>query len=358
MPQVQRLIGLARSNGIDVRATLLRVLVDQFVAERHHPAAEVTRFGELVLHLLDKADDTDRRLVAEKLADHPQTPCAIARRLARDAAEIAAPILERSAAITEDDMVQAVRSGDPAKARAIARRADLGLTALVVLEDMDDLQVRQALAARVGVTIEPVAEPRAPVDADLGRRFLDGSPDERETLIAGLVLGLGHPEAPQPNLTETGPSLEMAALSRRDGALARALSETFRISAATAERIASDPHGEPLVVAARALDVGREAATRILLFAHASVGTSVQRVHGLTALYDVLPRVAALTLVESWQAADRAAAKPRTGRHVPVHAMDGSDRVGARQASTPAVRSGARRETPLAAIKNRLGDKS
>ena len=256
LPQVQRLIGLARSNGIDVRATLLRVLVDQFVAERHHPAAEVTRFGELVLHLLDKADEADRRLVAEKLADHPQTPCIVARRLARDSAEIAAPILERSAAITDDDMFLAVQSGDPAKARAVARRADLGLAALVVLEDMDDPQVRQALADRIGGTVQPVAGPREPVDADLGRRFLAGSPDERETLIAGLVLGASHPEPGPLSMSEAGPSLEMAALSRREGALARAIAETFRLSLQTAERIAADPNGEPLVVAARALDLG------------------------------------------------------------------------------------------------------
>lgn len=358
MPQVQRLIGLARSNGIDVRTTLLRVLVDQFVAETHHPAAEVTRFGELVQHLLDKADATDRRMVAEKLADHPQTPCIIARRLARDSAEIATPILERSGALSDDDMFLAVQSGDPAKARAVARRADLGLAALVVLEDMDDYQVREALAARIGATITPQAELKAPVDVDLGHRFLEGSPDARETILAGLALGLSHPEPGQPRVSETGPSLEMAALSRREGALARAIAETFRISLQTAERIAADPDGEPLVVAARALDLGREATTRILLFAHTAVGTSVERVHGLTALYDVLPRSAALTLISSWQAADRQVAKPRTGRHVSVHAPDASDRVGARQASTPAARSGPRRQTPLTTVKNRLGDKS
>lgn len=356
LPQVQRLIGLARSNGIDVRTTLLRVLVDQFVAERHHPAAEITRFGELCLHLLAKADEADRRLVAEKLADHPETPLAVARRLARDVAPVAAPILMRSQVISDDDMFLAVQSGDPAKALAVARRADLGLAALVALEDFDDPDVRRALAARVGreAPPEPAGPPRPP-EADLGERFLAGNPEERESLIAGLVLGTGG--APEANLPEAPPSLEMAALSRREGALGRALAEALRIAPDLAERIASDPHGEPLVVAARALDLGREAATRILLFAHTAIGTNVERVHGLTGLYEVLPRATALALVGSWQAASGAQAKPRTVRHVPVHALDASDRVGARQAATPAGRGGQRRETPLTTVRNRLGEK-
>ncbi|QCI66517.1 hypothetical protein [Phreatobacter stygius] len=358
LPHVQSLIGLARSNGIDVRQTLLRILVDQFVAEPHHSAAEITRFGELALHLIVKADEDDRAIIAAKLADHPQTPTAVARKLATDTIRVAFPILSRSMALSDDDMFLAVRSGDAERALAVASRADLGLAALVALEDMDDPRVAAALTARLsGPPLVATATPAAAKVSDVGRRFLDATPDARESIIAGLALetsgGAGFPISG----AETGQSIELAALSRRPGALADALAQDLRIDAATARRIADDEAGEPLVVAARALDLGREAATRILLFAHAAVGTSVGRVYGLTALYDAMPRVVALALVQSWR---DAAALPTTaqrhGRHVPVHALDGSERTGARQAASPVGRPAQRMASPLRPASLRLKD--
>ncbi len=341
LPQVQRLIGLARSNGVDVRPTLLRVVVDQFVAEPHHGAAEVTRFGELTLHLLTRAAESERAIVAAKLAPHPQTPAAVARRLAADVPAVACPVLAQSPALSDDDQFLAVRSGDPDKAAAVAGRADLGLAALVALEDFDDPRVKEALAARVPV--QPIAMRRTIGEkaTDLGAAFLGGTSTQRETLIAELVL------RPLPVATGTpadpNRAVELSALSRRNGALGSALANVLGLAPETAARIAADESGEPLIVVARALDLGREAAARILLFAHEAVGTSVARVYDLTALYDVLPRQAALAILGSWHAA--AAALPpsvRTARHASVLAQDASDRIGARQAASPASRTVAR----------------
>lgn len=343
LPNVQRLTGLARSNGIDVRVTLLRVLVDQFVCEAHHSAAEVTRFGELVLNLLPKASEADRTIVAEKLAGHRQTPTAVARRLATDVGPVARPILVQSRALSDDDLFLAVRSGDLAKALAVAEREDIGLAALVALEDMDDPAIRAALAARIGRTAAPSRPSSAPAAADLGRRFLTGSTSQRESLIAELAMA--HEPLPAgagPRAAETGQGLEVAALSRRPNALAEAIARAFSLDATMAARIAEDTGGEPLVVCARALDLGPQATTRILLFAHESIGTSVDRIYALTALYEAMPRAAAVTLMRSWQAAAAQEAAPRAARHQPVHAMDASDRVGARQAASNTARAAPR----------------
>ena len=355
LPHVQSLIGLARSNGLDVRQTLLRVLVDQFVMEPQHTAAEVTRFGELVLHLLAKASEDDRAIVAEKLANHHQTPTAVARRLANDTVRIAFPILARSAALSEDDLFQAVRSGDAERALAVASRADLGLSALVALEELDDPRVDAALDARHSATTEPV--PAIAADAELGRRFLDAGPPARESIIASLALEAGNSAGFPAAEPETGRSIELAALSRRPGALAAAIAADLHIDPAIARRIAEDESGEPLVVAARALDLGREAATRILLFAHAAVASSVDGVRGLGALYEALPRMVAVALVQSWRAAGTTAVQPqRHGRHMPVHALDGTDRVGARQATSTTARPALRPAVPLRPASRRLKD--
>jgi hypothetical protein len=338
LPHVQRLIGLARSNGVDVRPTLLRVIVDQFVAERQHPAAEVTRFGELTLHLLARAQEAERAIVSAKLADHPQTPAALARRLAADTAAVAIPVLARSLALSDDDQFLAVRSGDPDKALAVAGRADLGLAALVALEDFDDPRIRAALAARIGVDPPPVRRATDGRPADLGTAFLDAATAQRETIIAELVLRPPPAIGSMPSDPER--AVELAALSRRDGAIALALAELLALDPDTAAGIAGDEGGEPLIVVARALDLGREAASRILLFAHEAVGTSVARVYDLTALYDVMPRQAALAILRSLQSVKRAAQTPaRAPRHAPVLAQDASDRIGARQASSSAGRA-------------------
>lgn len=344
LPSVQRLIGLARSNGIDVRPTLLRVIVDQFVAEPAHSAAEVTRFGELVVNLLPKASEADRALVAAKLARHRQTPALVARRLAADSGAVARPVLTHCRVLSDDDLFLAVRSGDPEKALAVAEREDIGLAALVALEDMDDPAVKAALAARIGRPAVPVREPLMASQTDLGRRFLAAPTAQRETMLAELALsqpalppGLGARGAAPAQ--DRGRDIEIAALSRREGALAEAIGRALTIDHGTAARIAGDSGGEPLVIVARALDLGREATTRILLFAHEAIGTSVERITALAALYDAVPRGVAVTLVRSFQ---HAAAPARTARHQPVLAPDASDRVGARHAASPAARQTSR----------------
>lgn len=354
LPQVQRLIGLARSNGVDVRPTLLRVVVDQFVAEPHHGAAEVTRFGELVLHLLDRAEAGERAIVAAKLAPHPQTPAAVARRLAADIPAVACPVLAGSPALSDDDQFLAVRSGDADKAAAVASRTDLGLAALVALEDFDDPRVRAALAARVPV--EPIAMRRTIGDGprDLGGAFLAGTAVQREALIAELALRPPAAVARAPS--DPHRAIELAALSRRTGAIAGALAAVLGLAPDIAGRIADDESGETLIVVARALDLGREAASRILLFANEAVGTSVARVYDLTALYDALPRQAALAIVQSWQATAEALSAPvRAARHAPLLAQDGSDRVGARQAASPAGRSMPRPAAQPGGIRRPIG---
>ncbi|WP_439573078.1 DUF2336 domain-containing protein [Phreatobacter sp.] len=343
LPPVQSLVGLARSNGIDVRTTLLRVVVDQFVLHPRHPAEEVTRFGELVLNLLDRAGEADRAIVAAKLADHPQTPLAVARRLAADTARVALPILARSTTLSDDDLFLAVRSGDADKALAVALREDIGIAALVALEDMDDARIRAALASRARrLGPPPTIQQRAAL-------FLDSGTSGREAIIAALALetrpSLPPPDGPDPM---QGRAIERAALTRRPDALAEALVLHLGLPAAIASRIASDPGGEPLVVLARALDLGVEAATRILIFTLGEAGAGAGALQQLRELYDAVPRPVAMALAGGWQAHQPAMDKPRTGRHQPATASDSSDHVGARRAASPAARTARRPGDPVA----------
>lgn len=335
--QIQRLSELARTNGVDVRNTLLRVIVDLFVGDARHSAAEITRFGELVLRLVETADEDDRARVAEKLAIHPDTPAIVARRFALDTGPVAAPILKHSQSLTEADLLLAVLSGDAAKCVAVASRRDLGLAVRRILETNPDPAVEAALAGLTPLVISteaPQIQTRVAPDhlrmTALG--FLDGGPTERRAILAELanaavedvdaVLNTRAPDAAR--------QVELAALGRRPGALAAAIAKALTLSMTVATRIADDSSGEALVVCAKALDLGQAATTRLLLFANPEIGTSVERVHGMTAFYDAIPLAAALAIVSGWRLAGPVAAP----RHAPVLSADSSDRVGARQAAS------------------------
>jgi hypothetical protein len=108
--------------------------------------------------------------------------------------------------------------------------------------------------------------------------------------------------------------LEAAVLSRNRDTFARDLAEALHISRAQAHRVADDDLGEPIVTAAKALDIRRVALYRILLFVN--IGRSVARVQALTELHHQLPRQTAEHMVAIWQSlpkVDRAAA-----RHKPL----------------------------------------
>jgi len=124
--------------------------------------------------------------------------------------------------------------------------------------------------------------------------------------------------------------LENAALQRNPGEFARMLERALGIGRALAERIARDPSGEPIVVAARALGMTAAVLQRILLFLNPVIGQSVERVYDLARLYDELAPAAAERMLTIWRQAG--------GRSRPPHESVPWDdeRRDARSLSTPA----------------------
>jgi hypothetical protein len=124
--------------------------------------------------------------------------------------------------------------------------------------------------------------------------------------------------------------LENAALRRNPGEFSRMLERALGISRGLAERIARDPSGEPVVVAARALGMTAAVLHRILLFLNPAIGQSVERVYDLARLYDELTPAAGERMIAIWR---QAAGRSRP-LHESVHWDD--ERRDARLLSTPA----------------------
>jgi hypothetical protein len=304
---LQGLIELARRDGVEIRPTLLRVLVDLYVQEAVHTAGEATRFTELVLRLLDHSDLATRTGVAQRLAAYAGTPSAVALKLARDEIAVAEPLLHQSRALGAAELHEVLDLNSVPHAIAVATRPDLP----------------ESVASRIaGRTSATRAEGQSTPDQPIALRFLDAGEAERHSIFAAIER-LGPPElegwrrdVPSAALDR----LERAALRQQRAEFARILDHSVGITLEVANRVVNDAGGEPLLVVLRALGAPREAVHRILLFLNPEIGQSVPRVFALAQLYEKTPEPVAQYLAQGWR---RAARRPQ---HLPQVALDAADR--------------------------------
>ena len=88
--------------------------------------AETRPLAEAVLQLLVKdLEKSVRQTLAETLAASPHLPHEVATRLARDDIDVARPVLERSPVLSDEDLVEIVRTHTMQYALAVAGREHL-----------------------------------------------------------------------------------------------------------------------------------------------------------------------------------------------------------------------------------------
>jgi uncharacterized protein (DUF2336 family) len=308
---LQGLVELARRDGVEIRPTLLRVLVDLYVQEAVHTASEAARFTELVSRLLDHADLATRAGVAQRLAAYSGTPPAVALKLARDEMAVAEPLLRQSRALGAAELHEVLDLKSVPHAIAVATRPDLP-------ESVADRIAGRTSAARV--------EAQATPDQPIALRFLEAGEAERQGIFAALErLGPPELEAWRRDIhSSVIERLERAALGQQRAEFARILDHSVGIPIEVASRIVADAGGEPLLVVLRALRTPPETVHRVLLFLNPEIGQSVPRVFALAQLYEKLAEPVAQYLAQGWRRA------PRRPQHMPQVALDASDRRDAR----------------------------
>lgn len=104
---------------------LFRASVSAFCSLTRPTRRNAAQLDDLTLPLYDQVSPEARRFVAAALSECRRAPLGLVRRLASEPVEIAAPVLMRSAVLTDIDLVGLIaRMGLP-HARAIVRRPDL-----------------------------------------------------------------------------------------------------------------------------------------------------------------------------------------------------------------------------------------
>jgi hypothetical protein len=257
------LVGLRWHDGSDIRPILLRVLTDLYVQKPSHSPDEEQQYVELAVRLIAAVDVNMRRDIRERLASYPGAPKAVLHHLTAD---FASPLNSGSSP-------SPAARHDPAPASTSAGDANADAFAMIASE--------------------------------LNEIFFAASPAERRLITVNLDYSSSPPapSMPKASANETNAALEMAALQGRRDEFIRTVERAMRVSRVHAQRIVHDPSGEPLVVAARALEMPIDMLQRVLLCVNPTIGHSIRRIYHLTALYKEMCQESALRLVAIWRAA-------------------------------------------------------
>lgn len=138
---------LAREASSDKRRLLLGKIADMFYNDGRDLVAEqeMVLFAAVVTRLLRDIDVDGRRAFSGIVAGSAKTPRDVALSLANDEASIASPVLQRSAQLSEDDLVNIANAHGTEHRIAISQRPNITERVTDTLIDFGELEVMQTL---------------------------------------------------------------------------------------------------------------------------------------------------------------------------------------------------------------------
>lgn len=314
---------------------LFRAAISAFCSLTRPSRREIVQLEDLTLPLFDAISVDSRRYVAAALSECSMAPPALVRRLADEPIEIAAPLLTRSRALSDVDLVALIgRHGQP-HARAIARREGLNpvigklVEALASAVPAGDDEVpstssQQELTAMQYRQPETAAERVSPgTNAENTRRSLRAMmlPSEQQGSNAPLLS-----QTAEAKLRETALTGNLAFFQT---ALADALDIDFRI----VKSITEASGYAALMAALRILDVSEDKAFVITAAVRPGLFNHPETIKLFLDRYRLLHREAAADALRGWKAETIALAvrRPKPTRPdqppAPVAAQDNARRL-------------------------------
>lgn len=155
---------------------LFRAAVSAFCSLTRPSRREIAQLEDLALPLLDRVSVEARRYVAAALSECRHAPMALVRRLADEPVDVAAPLLIRSQALTDVDLIALIGRHGASHARAIARRP--GLNPVLV-------RLVEAIESRSAVPVAPAVPPHAPLAAEPVQDAAPMQPQPAQTAVPG-----------------------------------------------------------------------------------------------------------------------------------------------------------------------------
>jgi uncharacterized protein (DUF2336 family) len=140
------LLDLAKETSSEKRRELLRKITDVFLADPPDRSdRESQLFDEIVDAVASDLETQVRIELARKIADTKVPVARTAKRLAMDEIEVARPVIERSKALTEADILEIVQQKSQDHMMAVTKRPDIGANVSSALVDRGEDRVVAAL---------------------------------------------------------------------------------------------------------------------------------------------------------------------------------------------------------------------
>jgi len=174
---------LAREPSPHRRHELMRAISTAFFAAPRRTPNELNLFDEIMDTVLDEVEPLARRELSERIADLDDVPYRTLRRLARDAIEVAEPVLMRSPALDDDDLAPIAREQSQEHLLAIARRMTLSEVVTDILVERGNDEVAGTVTGNEGARF-----------SDAGFEWLAARATACETILNRLVMRRDLPE--------------------------------------------------------------------------------------------------------------------------------------------------------------------
>ncbi len=133
---------------------LFKAAVGAFSALTRPGRLDIAQLDDLTGPLFDSTSDETRRFASATLSICKRPPPALLARLCREPIETAAPLLVRSPAISDIELISLIGTQGLPHARAIARRPGLNKTIIDLLRLLQDADIDRLLGHRQSATID------------------------------------------------------------------------------------------------------------------------------------------------------------------------------------------------------------
>lgn len=240
---------IARKGSIDRAERLFRAAVTAYCSLSHPIRAETVQLEDLTLPLYDAVSVETLRFVAAALSECSVPPPALVLRLCQEKPEICAPLLVKTTALSDADLVALIGKHGISHALVIARRKNLhpAIAALV------SLMTRQA-GAKPHVTVVEAQ----PLPTEAGPDVLAANrADEARRALRSMMFS---PYGQAAGQAEIYRDLRVAALTGQPDILRTALATALQIDDEMGTALLQPEHAATLITALRSLALTGEQA--------------------------------------------------------------------------------------------------
>ncbi|RAZ92966.1 hypothetical protein DPM33_03715 [Mesorhizobium hawassense] len=279
---------------------LFRASVSAFCSLTRPSRREIAQLEDLTLPLFDQVSVESRRYVAAALSECEYAPAALVRRLAEEPVEIAAPLLTRSNALSDIDLIALIgRHGLP-HARAIARRKELNPTIADLIRALERPTLVKTRPPETVTQLAPKPEPAA--KAHTGHPASGEAAENARRRLRSMMRPAG--DSADVNAFLGQPAyvrLRETALTGNAAFFQTALADALEIDFATARSVTGQSSYAALLAALRALDLSEDRAFLIAVAVYPGEFPHPQAIRLFLDRYRLLHREAALDKVRAWK---------------------------------------------------------